>query len=629
MASPSIHAAKDDGSACFVEFPSTTAGLQQAIDSLAGGKGKVFIGPGTLDITTVISLHSNCHIQGCGVNVTVIRRATGSLTAADAAPTGSTFIATAYGANGTHPSGVGSVSDITISDLTLDGNQSNFAINPNTPTHFGIFMNYVDGIRIERISVQEHLQGGIKLLTSRKAFINDVWIYKVGQYASASDRNGIDLHDNTGTANYSRDAVITNIVSDTLNDAHFYCDWSNVTYSNITIRGGGQFGFELETKTARPTIDSVVIVNVVADGLTKEFFRMGQLTGSNTTFQDILLRNCNSTFDSTHSGFAIRALNTTNAILRRFKMSGCTFLGCNGSDGANLPYFFFETTNVSTPSQDLTVEDCVFSGALPASTVTSSGGMDIRGHVQKLTIQNNTIRDAQGKGILVRTKSASANVVDCRITNNSVYNCTDDGISVITDSASGVIKRIKLDGNYVEDSCEATGTNGIRVGPQTASTTGQDVHIINNRIVKVSSTLLSRGIRIEAGAASTSDSYILDMNDFTGLSTGSDLEYANTGTSTNVQFHDPVNRGADVASAATVTLKLGTLFHVTGTTAVTTLNPCVTWERRPITFIMDSTALFTDGGNMKLAGNGPNTADDTITMAYDGTSWYEIARAVN
>lgn len=44
---------------------------------------------------------------------------------------------------------------------------------------------------------------------------------------------------------------------------------------------------------------------------------------------------------------------------------------------------------------------------------------------------------------------------------------------------------------------------------------------------------------------------------------------------------------------------------------------------------MDSTASFTDGGNMKLSANGPNTADDTIVMQYDGTSWFELCRSVN
>ena len=42
-----------------------------------------------------------------------------------------------------------------------------------------------------------------------------------------------------------------------------------------------------------------------------------------------------------------------------------------------------------------------------------------------------------------------------------------------------------------------------------------------------------------------------------------------------------------------------------------------------------SVLTFTDGSNLKLAGNFVTTADDTITLAYDGTNWYEICRSVN
>jgi hypothetical protein len=48
-----------------------------------------------------------------------------------------------------------------------------------------------------------------------------------------------------------------------------------------------------------------------------------------------------------------------------------------------------------------------------------------------------------------------------------------------------------------------------------------------------------------------------------------------------------------------------------------------------ITLIFDGALTFTDGNNLKLAGNFVTTADDTITLAYDGTNFYEIARSVN
>jgi hypothetical protein len=88
------------------------------------------------------------------------------------------------------------------------------------------------------------------------------------------------------------------------------------------------------------------------------------------------------------------------------------------------------------------------------------------------------------------------------------------------------------------------------------------------------------------------------------------------------------SKGADVASAATIAAT-GNLFHVTGTTSVTSVSGSGIAAGTQITIIFDGALTFTDGSNLKLAGNFTTTADDTITLVYDGTNWYEVARAVN
>ena len=55
-----------EGDSAATEFASTTAGLQAAIDFLAGGKGKVFVGPGTLSVTAALTPVSNSTIEGSG-----------------------------------------------------------------------------------------------------------------------------------------------------------------------------------------------------------------------------------------------------------------------------------------------------------------------------------------------------------------------------------------------------------------------------------------------------------------------------------------------------------------------------------------------------------------------------------
>lgn len=87
--------------------------------------------------------------------------------------------------------------------------------------------------------------------------------------------------------------------------------------------------------------------------------------------------------------------------------------------------------------------------------------------------------------------------------------------------------------------------------------------------------------------------------------------------------------GAAVASATALPLPTGRVFHVTGTTTVTSITSTNFVSGAVITLIFDGILTFTDGNNLKLAGDFVTSADDTITLVFDGTNWYEIARSVN
>ncbi len=89
-----------------------------------------------------------------------------------------------------------------------------------------------------------------------------------------------------------------------------------------------------------------------------------------------------------------------------------------------------------------------------------------------------------------------------------------------------------------------------------------------------------------------------------------------------------VGDGGTVASAATVTVT-GTVTHISGTTTITSVSGASIGAGTRITLIFDGVLTFTDGSNLKLAGNFVTTADDSITLVYDGTNYYEVARSVN
>lgn len=89
----------------------------------------------------------------------------------------------------------------------------------------------------------------------------------------------------------------------------------------------------------------------------------------------------------------------------------------------------------------------------------------------------------------------------------------------------------------------------------------------------------------------------------------------------------PMSGYDTVASAAALPAPTARVMQVTGTTAITSMG--VLAAGAVVTLIFASTPTFTDGGNLKLAGNLVATADDTISLVCDGTNWFEIGRAVN
>ena len=86
-----------------------------------------------------------------------------------------------------------------------------------------------------------------------------------------------------------------------------------------------------------------------------------------------------------------------------------------------------------------------------------------------------------------------------------------------------------------------------------------------------------------------------------------------------------------VASASTITLPWGRpAVDITGTTTITTINPCDTTTQNNQVILRFYGAIgVTDGSNLKLAGNLSAGAFSTLTLACDGTQWLEVARSVN
>ncbi len=76
-----------------------------------------------------------------------------------------------------------------------------------------------------------------------------------------------------------------------------------------------------------------------------------------------------------------------------------------------------------------------------------------------------------------------------------------------------------------------------------------------------------------------------------------------------------------VASAANVTLPANDVVKISGTTTITSIT--ASWPGRVVVLVFTDVLTLTDGSNLKLVGNLVTAADIAITLACDGTSWFE------
>jgi len=83
-----------------------------------------------------------------------------------------------------------------------------------------------------------------------------------------------------------------------------------------------------------------------------------------------------------------------------------------------------------------------------------------------------------------------------------------------------------------------------------------------------------------------------------------------------------------IASAASLVVNEGLrVAWVSGTTTVTSIP--ATYPGHVISLIFVGAVTVTDGSNLVLSTNFVSTANDVLTLACDGTNWYEISRSGN
>lgn len=229
----------------------------------------------------------------------------------------------------------------------------------------------------------------------------------------------------------------------------------------------------------------------------------------------------------------------------------------------------------------------------------AAGSVAVRGKDQSAVIDTkvvieanhiNGVNNTAGTSIGVQVgTSAVGNCDNVRIVGNSFYGFTLYDIIV---NKSGHV--------LIEDNaCYSTGATESIV--TSTLPTGRPVYIRNN-----------------------------DCYDTIGYDS-SDFNSGDLRLGVNVVSGTTVSDGAvsTVASAASIDLPLGSaVFSITGTTNITSVG-VTGWTGKRATLVFAGILTFTDGSNLKLAGNFVTSADDSITLVCDGTNWYEVARSAN
>jgi len=195
----------------------------------------------------------------------------------------------------------------------------------------------------------------------------------------------------------------------------------------------------------------------------------------------------------------------------------------------------------------------------------------------------------------------------------------EDGSGVLADNSSGLAVGGKIIGNYFIASNTGNTTQGIKLGTLNSlvSIVGNHFRNFTESDIELSGTYCTvTGNTHLTDSQTNNNIYIIGANNVVmGNATQSGVKRA-----ANL---------FDIASAGTITLPNsgGSYFNITGTTNVTSVT--ASWEGREATLKFAGILTFTDGSNLKLAGNFVTTADDTITLVCDGTNWYEKSRSVN
>jgi hypothetical protein len=609
---------------------SSTAGIQEALNAAAVvGATKVIVRGGTHLVSATVSHPSNIHVQAQGMGVTTVKLAN------------SANVILWQNADTS-----GGNSNLSISDITFDGNYLNQTSNTNVLVH----MKRVTNLQVDRCEFGNCRADGLYIQTAAAAAVKRAWVQRsyfhntltnvttnahAALYLATSNAAitqvdiSTNVFENIGTDNtttgLSQAAIVVDGANSDITTVHdnkivntwgngikvtasgqvdITCNWiKSAGQQNVTDGGNGIFFDSTGTGRAKingNTVDTVAVNSdngIEVSGLDSDV----EMNGNR-------VRNV---LNSLKNGMAVGGWN--NVVVGVNHVTACAGVG------------FASLTDGPTSSKVLTVTGlvCVACGL---------GGVNIRGR-QRFTLAGVVCTDStSGFGIQIGegtvtsgAESTDGTVAGCVCVGNATHGLVIDGEQV--GAAGQRARRIAITGG-----CYSANTlNGVRLvnvvgvdmtgvtvdanlddGVLLAGVLCSDVNIVGGSI-RNHSVAGKFGIK---GTATT----------LTRISIDQSVTFQNNNTNTSADL------GVPVLSGATPSVECVQTAMVTNGGATTVTN--LTGGRDGQIVILhhtDANTTYQDGTNIFLNGsaNYNPTATSLLTLMRRNGLWYEQGRSPN
>lgn len=553
-------------------FDSTQVGIQAALDYVGANSGVVILGAKTFTTTSALWIHSNTHLIGQGIGISVIKRSTSPVGLPN--DNGNIICTSKIGANGTPNTALSggfpsdSLANISISDLTLDGNYTAFpSVNPNGPNNFGIRLFYVDHVLVNNVEVKNTLQTGLDFFGCRNGTISNIWTKKTGQQINLGTRNGINFNMDgnvslTASTIWGKDFTVNNIHLENHKDTGFFIgNVSNVKISNVfdfcnhdSIYGNTTFEVGCSgADISGYVIKGIDISNVEAVGTTNAFWS-NSVQSPGLGMEDISITNCTAKFSTEHHfGTAMNIISSAGSgYVRKFTLTGCSFTNINSgnNDGSGVTAgFLWAFGGGGVYSSDIKISHCTFVGAQGGTLHTNNDGFRVGGSIYKVTLEDNTVRNVESIGYnIVAGTTDNTRMV-------SLNNCLVDGAQswgYAVETSGGTVNGVNI------KNCIAKDTNKNTLGPSFYLLTYSSGQVLKNirvedcSLIRTSGTNM-RGLFIQKDVSATVDSIFVINNEF---SKAVSFPYNITGSPTNLFISDfmglLINSGATFSRLSAV-----------------------------------------------------------------------------